>query len=45
VRVLRIPELKMKKSSGEREYRITWGFYSGGNGVVVGRWMDGEESS
>jgi hypothetical protein len=40
-RVLRIPELKMKKSSGEREYRIIWGFYSGGIGVVVGGWMDG----
>lgn len=31
----------MKKSSGEREYRIIWGFYSGGIGVVVGGWMDG----
>lgn len=40
-RVLRIPELKMQKSSGEREYRIIWGFYSVGNGVVVGGWMDG----
>lgn len=40
-RVLGIPELKMKKSSGEREYRIIWGFFSGRNGVVVGGWMDG----
>lgn len=40
-RVLRIPELKMQKSSGEREYRIIWGFYSGGNGVVVGGWVEG----
>lgn len=31
----------MKKSSGEREYRIIWGFFSGRNGVVVGGWMDG----
>jgi hypothetical protein len=44
-RVLRIPELKMKKSSGEREYRIIWGFYSGGIGVVVGGWMDGWRKS